>query len=72
MKKLLLIFLGFIVMLVAFAQLNFEQAVSKASQVATDGEIQEVMAQHGYTGDVFGKITVLDKMDALINVLGHE
>jgi hypothetical protein len=67
--KLSLIALFGVISVVTLSQLNYEQAVTKASQVDTDGEIQSVLRDHGFEVDIYDHITVSDKVNAFFTVM---
>jgi hypothetical protein len=72
MKKLLIIVGALAVYLCSMAQLNYEQAVSKAVKAESDMEILEVMESHGYVlEDTFQEIGPNDKINALFTLLSE-
>lgn len=72
MKKLLIIFAAFAVWFLAMAQLNYEQACGKAARMDTDGQILQVMQDHGYELDSpYMTVTPWDKVVALFNCLSR-
>jgi len=49
--------------------MNYEQAIAKARQVDTDGEIQSVLLEHGFDSGIYDKITVSQKVKAFFTVM---
>lgn len=70
MKKLLIkLSIIFGLGIVTGSQLNYEQAISKAKNVSTDGEIREVMASHGFHQDIFQNPGPIDKVNAFFTTI---
>jgi hypothetical protein len=73
MKKLLLkLTLAMAFGLILIAQLNYEQALGKAQEVDTDGEIQAVLDAHGFRVDLWDDISMVDKLSAVIITLSSD
>lgn len=69
MKRILMVLFAAAAGMVLLAQLNFEQAMEKASLVDSDAEIQAVLHAHGFDCDIYDQITPGDKIEAFFNII---
>lgn len=53
------------VLLLGFEQINLEEAILEAREAETDGEILEILHNHGFRVGINEKITAEEKIKAL-------
>jgi hypothetical protein len=69
MKIISTLIIGLMILVMMAAQINYLEAIEKASHQDTDGEIREVMQSKGFlkaTGTPADEFNLIDKLNALI------